>query len=272
MKNIIKKIFILLGSLLVLTSCGQTQNNSEKNIDKAESRQNLTEQLGLSVHENTEALSVFTAANRNSFTKAITFKHDGKTVTINPPIFTGIPVGTNGYSENFKFKDGIVEIEVSVVNASNEIEFRYVYFNKQGDITDIRTSDDQIPNYGGENAPEIREELNLDVEVDGRIIGHGVMVMSSENGITLYDFSNKKLSDEFDAISYFYNGIALVQKDNKIGFIDEQGKTLLEPVIEFDEVLFLPKNKGMNPPYTDEDAFVIPIDGEYAIITMTREQ
>lgn len=81
------------------------------------------------------------------------------------------------------------------------------------------------------------------------------------------------LSEGFDEISFFYNGIAVARKGNKLGFISDDGATLLEPSIEIDDLRYNDPDKarGFQVRYMTDDAFVVSIGGELAIITLDRK-
>ena len=112
-------------------------------------------------------------------------------------------------------------------------------------------------------------------EIDSAsVIGDGVVVAKTgEPGAyeqQLYRVTGEVLSDTFDFIGYFYHGLVLAIRDNKVGLIDDQGNTVLEPTIAYDKLEYLPKDKGYSIPFMEEDAFVLPIGGEFAIITIGR--
>ncbi len=86
----------------------------------------------------------------------------------------------------------------------------------------------------------------------------------------LYDIYGNRLSEGFDSIGYFYNGLALITKANMVGIINDKGKVVLEPSILYDDFTYPPKNRGFSFSYMEEDAFIIPMDGEYAVITIDR--
>lgn len=86
----------------------------------------------------------------------------------------------------------------------------------------------------------------------------------------LYSITGEALGNKYDSIGYFYNGLALTVKDNKVGFIDEKGNEVLKPVISYDKLDFTDKKVGYYPIYMNEDAFILPINGEFAVITIKR--
>ncbi|MBR6559002.1 MAG: WG repeat-containing protein [Clostridia bacterium] len=56
--------------------------------------------------------------------------------------------------------------------------------------------------------------------------------------------SGEQISRGYDFIGCFYNGLALIENDNKIGLIDESGNEILSPCIEYDTVLYPLKAKN----------------------------
>lgn len=82
---------------------------------------------------------------------------------------------------------------------------------------------------------------------------------------------DEPLTDYYDTIGYFYNGLALVTKDRKVGIIDEKGNELLAPVISYDKIRYH-KDKRFYVHIMDQDAFILPIGGELAVINIKREK
>ena len=86
----------------------------------------------------------------------------------------------------------------------------------------------------------------------------------------LYDLQGNRISGGYDSISYFYDGLALIKKGNKLGLISADGTVVLEPSIECDMVTYPPKGRGFSYDFMDQNAFVLPIGGEIAIITIDK--
>ncbi len=110
----------------------------------------------------------------------------------------------------------------------------------------------------------------------GTSYGDGVIaVMSGEPGsyvFHIYNVCGELLCEEgFDNITYFNDGIAAIVKNNKIGFIDAEGNIIFEPTIAFDEIVYPPKDKGFYLSFMCEDALVVPIGGEFAVISIERQ-
>lgn len=102
----------------------------------------------------------------------------------------------------------------------------------------------------------------------GHSNGGGTAVVTTGDICHLYDLEGRVISDGYDAIGFVYNGIAPVEIDNKIGFIDAYGKELLEPTIAFDRVIYGKATQEFAVTFADEDAFLLPIGGELAVITL----
>jgi len=109
----------------------------------------------------------------------------------------------------------------------------------------------------------------------GRSNGSGtVIVLTGEPGAyaqKLYDIHGNCISGSYDSISYFYNGLALIAKDQKIGIIDNKGVVVLEPTIAFDTVTYSPDGRGFSVVFMEGDAFLLPIGGELAVIAIQRQ-
>ena len=86
----------------------------------------------------------------------------------------------------------------------------------------------------------------------------------------LYDLQGNRISGGYDSISYFHDGLALIKKGNKLGLISADGTVVLEPCIECDVVTYPPKGRGFSYAFMDQNAFVIPIGGEIAVITVDK--
>ena len=86
----------------------------------------------------------------------------------------------------------------------------------------------------------------------------------------LYDLQGNRISGGYDSISHFYDGLALIKKGNKLGLISADGTVVLEPCIECDVVTYPPRNDGFSYAFMDQNAFVIPIGGEIAIVTIEK--
>lgn len=184
------------------------------------------------------------------------FVYDGEMVTVNEPVFTGLPTSAVLSYKNYYAFEGGATVFNCFVNGEN----RYVLVDKSGKILDTDYSRHiTVPDY---------KNISYYDET------HSVTLKSLETDDTwrvcLQDPQGKILSEPFDCISYAFNGISVVHLDEKIGFIDSKGNTLLKPCIEYDRLFYPPNREGFWVRYMTEDAFVLPIDGEFAIITLTR--
>jgi len=183
-----------------------------------------------------------------------TFEYNGQKITVNEPKFTGIPTDSvSSYKEKLAFENGITVFYVSL-----EDGWKYFVVDKDGKIVD--------DNYSGES--HIKDSAAISSRGDYAIIMTGVQMFYKQQ---LSHIKSPALSDIFDSIGFFYNGIAPVVRDGKIGFIGADCQTLLEPCIQFDDLRYPPDYKGYWCYYLCEDAIVLPIDGEFAIINITRE-
>ncbi|MBE6651599.1 MAG: hypothetical protein E7613_09865 [Ruminococcaceae bacterium] len=194
-----------------------------------------------------------TYAPRNQSIFPISFEYDGKKITVNKPIFTGIPTNSvYSYKDDYAFENGI-----NVFGVSIESGYKYVAVNKEGKIVDTDHSESHISDV---SAIITREDLAMHMT--------GVPGNYKQQ---LLGGPGSAESEKFDGIGYFYNGIAPVIRDGKIGFVGANCKTLLEPCIEIDDLRYPPDYKGYRCDFLTEDAIVLPIDGEFAIINLTRE-
>ena len=206
--------------------------------------------------------------SKDSFTEPIKFDYNGKKITVEPPVFTGLSVDSVwSYKDHYYFYDGS-----TVFNISSNGSF-YVEINKDGKIIDAGTDYYAIK---GERTVTKYIELTTD-QVDlgnglgGFVRGDGVAVVVDDL-IYLYSVATgERLSSGYNKITYFYNGLALVKKDNMIGIIDDKGNELLAPCIEYDTITYPPTGREYTIAYMFEDSFVLPIGGEFAIINISRE-
>lgn len=167
-------------------------------------------------------------ASRENCVLPLTFKYSGKTVTVNAPIYTGLPAeAVTSYKRNFIFRDGKLSLDV---------------------VTDKGTKRFLIDKNG----------VCLDMEYSGTVDDSDISSMAMLP------------SDDFSFTGYVYNGICPVVNDRRLGFADSQGNVLLEPCIEMDYLTTFPKNRDYVPYFMHEDTILLPIGGEFAIITLTR--
>jgi len=194
----------------------------------------------------------------------------GKGVTVNGPVYTGIPTeATYTYKEYFPCLDGVIAFQV-VFAPDNQS--KTIYLDKTAAII-------ENPN----RTVTVKDYLSLNEDKPYRI------ELSGEPGdyhCQLFNETGEAISEIYDNIGAFYNGIALIEQDyetgpNKIGLITDTGEVLLEPCIPVDTVAYvyypvetptgtIMKEKEFLNEYMFEDAFVLSIGGELAIFTVTR--
>ncbi len=219
---------------------------------------------GMDLKETTISETISTAP-RVQYTTPYTFMLNGETVTVELPLFTGLMVGEiTTYMESLDFEDGAV-----VFRTRTDGKERFLRVDKNGRLLD--------GDYPYPSLPDVdwMRDLGLGESTEaGRVIGEGVAVkQEGEPGNYvqyLCDLDGNKLSEGFDTIGYFYNGIAIVTRDFKLGFIDGTGSTLLAPCIEYDAVTYPPTERYYYPSTLWEDALILPIGGELTIITLHR--
>lgn len=158
----------------------------------------------------------------------LTFEYNGEKVTVNAPIYTGLPAeAVTSYKRSFIFRDGKLSLDVSTDKGMKSF-----LIDKNG--------------------------VCLDMEYGGTVDDSDISSMA------------KLPSDDFAFTGYVYNGICPVINDRRLGFADSQGNVLLEPCIEMDYLTTFPKNRDYVPFFMNEDTILLPIGGEFAIITLTR--
>lgn len=207
--------------------------------------------------------------SREFFTEPIECMYNGAKITIDTPKFTGIPVeSVYSYKKNYQFIDGYVIFDVSTDNG-------LMYFKVDKNGKTISVNNDYTKTTEGRDSDKYMEEFVTSEKIqEGRIVGNNVMIKQfGEPGSYvqyLYSADGECLSDGYDSIGYFFNGLALTVKDKKVGLIDEKGNEILSPTIPFDTIIYPPKNEGYYLNFMFENAFVIPIDGEFAVINIQR--
>jgi len=211
--------------------------------------------------------------SKDSFTEPIKFDYNGKKITVEPPVFTGLSVDSVwSYKDSYYFYDGSTIFDISCNG------YFFVKVNKDGKIISADSNFSRI-NEGRTVTRYIPVLTPTQVELEdgltGMVRGDGSMrVMVGEPGnYTTYLYSastGERLSNGYDYITYFYNGLALVGKDYKIGIIDDKGNELLAPCIEYDTLTYPPTGREYYVVQIFEDAFVLPIGGELAIINISR--
>ncbi len=199
--------------------------------------------------------------SKTEFEEDIVFEWRGESITVEKPKFLGLKIDeVYSYKAFYAFNnDGLESIKYGDT---------YMTVNTNGEIVE----------YGAQTAvksDKAREYANLPHGMDGRPVSEKTMIrQTGEPGNykqQLCTYDGQPLSGYFDSIGYFYNGLALVQEDFKLGIIDETGTLLLEPTISFDKITYPPTERYFYVSYMDRDAFIIPIGGELAVIHITRQ-
>ncbi len=187
----------------------------------------------------------------------VTFVYNGEKVTINKPILTGIKTNiVRTYKQFFAFENGILVLTALEKKDGNTRE-RHLLLNKNGKITNteypLSTAVEDIAKISG--YPE-------DVEVIQTGQTEAYKQQLYKGGVAVSEF--------FDEIGFFNNGLALARKDNKYGIISLDGDTIVEPFIEVDDLRYPPDYSGYQVKHLTDDAFILPINGELVIFTLTR--
>ncbi len=279
-----KKITVLF-LLLVFILSGCKQINTSKNTSSENSENKSSDNVLNSTSDNSQIQyinpSQFTFSigdgeitnhiSKDTFTKPFECTYNGKKITINTPNFTGIPVeAVYSYKASYQFIDGHVIFDVATDNG-----LMYFKVDKNGKTVAVN-SDYKAISAGRDSNKYMAQFVSKQDEIvsHGRRIGNDVVVEQfGEPGSYmqyLYSVTGERLSEGYDTISYFFNGLALVTKDKKIGIIDEKGNEVLAPSISFDTIVYPPDNKKFSLSFVFEDAFVISIDGEFAVINIQR--
>ncbi len=126
----------------------------------------------------------------------------------------------------------------------------------------------------------VQEENGMVIPESGRVIGENVaLVQTGTPGNYqqwLYDLKGNKLCEtSFSSIGYFYKGLALVEQNGKLGIIDEAGNIVVSPDFVYDAMTEVygennEKSRKYIPTFMNEDAFIVPINGYVAIVTVQR--
>ena len=254
--------FLLIGALL-LCFTGCQKNPSTLSTDR---KTTLTNSDGTPLRfGKTGFVETLRTTSDNTFTEPIICEYNEETITINPPAYTGLPVEhVDSYKNTFVFENGTVIVRVEL-----EDGIRYFEVDKTGKTVNVL---DEAPLRSTNFTAEITTDTPDPI---GRLVGRNVMVVqtgSPDNYIQhLYKTDGTLLCDTgFDSIGYFHNGIALIQKDQKIGLIGENGQIILQPRIAFDEIRYS-NDSGFYLNFLFDDTFLVPIRGEFAVVTIERK-
>lgn len=274
-------------------------------------------------------------ADKEAFSSPIVCHYAGKTITVNPPKFTGIPTTSVFYAQNYQYKNGCFMLSVSLENGGQTFlvdrfgritgdnytftpnsttavnpadigaeysagEGIYIYAgNTNGDtlyglmdnsgktITEPRYASKHIDFSLGYAVAEKADGTRVGIDANGneyRILPGTASIRGNTNVVQkgapgayvqyLYDARGNQLSDGYDSISYFFGGLALINKDNKMGLIAQDGTVVLPPSIAFDTVKWPTwgtQYRGFHHAFMDGNAFLVSIGGEMAVITIEWE-
>ncbi len=251
MKKVILCVIVLI---FLLLSCKEDTVDLTENVQMTDTRyQNIP------FVETTEG-EFFSFASKNQHIFPITFENGNETVTVNAPIFTGIKTkNAYTYKNYFAFQESQVVIPVlTKYNDQNNVT-RYLLIDKEGNLIDDNFNRSCAV---ADIASISKNPSTLDVVQIGEFGAYEQYLATTDGEV---------LSEKFDEIGFFYNGISIVRKGDKIGFISDEGDTLLEPSIEIDDLRYTPDyNRPFQVKYMTDDAFIVSIGGELAIITLDR--
>ncbi len=175
------------------------------------------------------------------------------------------------YKKSYFFENGQCYLQYN-----QQKDGAVVVIDKNGEIVQDGLSSDSLPS----SVPLLeRGEWELSSWI-GRVIGEKTVVVQTgtpENYQQwLYSIDGQLLCDEpFTYISYFYNGLALIEQNEKLGVIDEDGNILLSPSLKYDAMIEVygeddSKSRQYQPQFMNEDTFVVAIDGYVAVIAVQR--
>ena len=271
-------------------------------------------------------------ADKGTFASPIVCPYEGKTITVHPPKFTGIPTTSVYHQQNFQCNDGCFMLTVALesgaqtflVDRSGKIvndhytlvpnststvnpadigaEYAagdgiYIYAGSVDDnilyglkdaagkaITPPRYTSEKIEFSMGYAVGRKADGVYVGIDTKGNeyslLPGTGTLrgsthvVQEGEPGAYvqyLHDTDGKRLSDGYDSISYFFGGLALISKGNKMGLIAQNGTVVLPPTIAFDTVKWPTWGtlyEGFHHAFMDGNAFLVSLGGEMAVITI----
>lgn len=184
-----------------------------------------------------------------------TCEYNGQTITVSAPKFTGLPVNAvYSYKAGYFCYDGTFIFEVATDNGS-----MYLKIDKNGKAVDVNINY-SIISAGRTYSRYSKQPDNI------------TTVQTGEPGnytYRLYSLDGQCISESYDFIGHFFNGLALIIKDKKVGLIDDNGTVVLAPSIPFDTIIYPPRIADFCPVFMTENAFVLPINGEFAVITIS---
>ncbi len=270
-----KRIALLLLTVtLVLVGCRQISSDEDTSslIDNATQMQYIDPAQFAYATGNGE---VANAVSKTAFSQPIECAYNGQTLTIDTPRFTGLPVeAVYSYKKTYAFIDGYVVFDVATEDGSI-----FLKVDKNGNILEVG-ADYLALNAGRDISKYLpktaEQQIDIEPNLKGMVIGTDVakIQLGDEGNYVqyLYSTDGERISDGYDYISYFYNGLAMICNDKKVGLIDEKGTVVLPPSIAFDTVVYPPTGREFHPLFMFEDAFIISIGGEFAVVNIQRDR
>ncbi|MBR6632694.1 MAG: hypothetical protein IKL05_00140 [Clostridia bacterium] len=188
----------------------------------------------------------------------VKFEYNGETITINAPIYTGLKTDNiSTYKKFFAFENDVLVLTATTLNGKTNEE-RFLLLDKSGKL--INTD------YHSYSAIKDRAKISS--------YPNGIEILQTgESGAyqqQLYK-DGVAISENFDEIGFFNNGLALARRGNKYGIISLDGETIAEPFIESDDYRYTPDfTRSYQVKHMTDDAFVLSVNGELVIFTITR--
>lgn len=186
------------------------------------------------------------------------FEYNGEAITINAPIYTGLKTDNiRTYKEFFAFENDVLVLTAITLDGETGEE-RFLLLDKNGKL--INTD------YHSRSAVKDRAKISS--------FPNGIEILQTgEPGAyqqQLYK-DGVAISESFDEIGFFNNGLALARRCNKYGIISSDGETIAEPFIESDDYRYTPDfTRSYQVKHMTDDAFVLSVNGELVIFTITR--
>ncbi len=186
----------------------------------------------------------------------VKFEHNGEAITINAPIYTGLKTDNiRTYKKFFAFENGVLVLTAIDSKTNKE---RFLLLDKSGKL--INTD------YQAESA--VSDIIKISSYPSGIEI-----LQTGEAGAYQQQLCKDgvAISESFDEIGFFNNGLALARRGNKYGIISLDGETVAEPFIEADDYRYTPDfTRHYQVKHMTDDAFVLTVNGELVIFTITR--
>lgn len=325
-------MFVSVVMLLCCVACSQslspTSMNNENRIAVFGDKD--TEIANSSYAFENAGVDAVSVVDKNTFSSPIICNHDGKTIIVTAPIFTGIPATAVYYQQNHRFVNGFATLSIATEDGAKTLcidtkgritekdapisttdeayiwpssigadysagEGMYLYsdhsseeslyglMDEKGNIITSPQYVGYLNFYGGYAVAQKANGTYVAIDSTGkeygilpggRSAGEGTVIIQDGTpgnySQYLYSIQGERLSEGYDCISYFENGLALIEKDNKVGIIDNNGTVILPPTIAFDTITYPPTTREYRIAFLDNNAFLLPIGGEFAVISIQR--